>query len=170
LKIKTIDIPDKEALKERYGDFEVDYEALILFREKFTADEIIEFVINHKNFKSEWSDIGMSIFEGDALKFCNAINSLLVTWDQLALENYIKLLSNNPGDFVLEYISIKLNQCDFPNREIMLGFVDRIKKEFPMLVKYFDRVRETYTYDLKNKIPSLLRKKATPAEELRKQE
>lgn len=166
------DIPGKESLREVINDIETNFDVLVPLREKYTAEEIIEYVVNHKYFKTDsWSNLNTSTLDGEGLKFCNAIQSLLVTWDIIAIESFKRLLSFNPGGFALEYLASLLHDCssnDFPS-ETLLNFLKQVESEYPTLDHYFKRMRtiEKLEYLIKHSRPARPWKKATPAEELR---
>lgn len=174
MKVELKDIPGEEALIEvPPGELVVNYNKLVPFREKFTAEEIISFIVDHELFKVDsWEDLpklGFNTLKGDGLRFCHAIKSLLVTWDARALEHYEKLFSYKPGGFVIEYISYALVDCAFPKVKAMKNFVHKIQEKSPKIAKYFDPVKETYEHYLKvgDAYTKKQREFAKPAEEFR---
>lgn len=171
MKLESKNIPAEESLIEvPPGELVTNYNTLVPFREKFTASEIIEYIISHKYFKLEsWSQLGTTTIEGEGLKFCNAIKSLLVTWDKTALDNIEKILLQEPGGFVMDYIPCILIDCNFPNASAIVSFVEDINANNTRFVKHFSKVKEKYEYFLKNNVSYNTQiTTAIPAEELRK--
>ncbi len=169
MKLDPKDIPKEESLL--YSDeYSVDYNKLIPVREKYTAKEISDFLVNHYYFKAKSFTENKKWDEDEILTFLNALKSLIVTWDQSALNEYESLMSQLPGNIVKEFISYNLIYSDFPDRKMLIDFAKKIKKRYPDSLKYFEQVIGSVEEYIRHKRPLKQWKKATPAEELRKKE
>lgn len=167
MKLDPKDIPKKESLLY-LDEYSVDYNKLIPLREKYTAQEISDFLISHDYFKAKSFTENKKWNEDEVLTFLNALKSLIVTWDQSALNEYENLLFKSPGSIVKEFIAYNLIYSDFPDKEMLLNFASKIKQKYPNCSKQFEKVIESIGENIKHKKLVKQWKKATPAEELRK--
>lgn len=177
MKVDPKDIPTSESLLEIRDEIEINFDSLISFREKYTADEIIDYIANHNyftvdNYPKKMKDEGY--YKGEPLAYCNAIKSLIVTWDQLALESYEKLLLLKPGLFTTKQVVFSLLDSAFHDENLLMAFAERIRVgiESGTIAKYTNmfglgKSPEDFV-NHRRFAPPQQWKKATPAEELRK--
>lgn len=159
------DIPCKEVLRDFSGSISVDLDLLIPFREKFTSGEIIEFISKNELLKSNERFIDPT--SEDAIVYNNCLLSLFVTWDAKALEAIKKIFLLNPGLYTLRKLFFELKYSKFPEKEMLLNFLNSLIKEFPEIKEPIEEssIIESLEYDLANGVIPLKLKRAIPPEE-----
>lgn len=167
--IKYDDIPKNEVLDNVAHSMETNYQKLIPFREKYTKDEIIEYLINHDYFVQNNIPSNIAPFSNDYLSYINPLKSLITTWDLVALNTYKKIIQHNPGNFTLKNIVYVFMYSDFPNRKLLLIFIKDLQKEFPQYSNLFDETVEMLEAFIKANRPSLITERAIPHEERKSQ-
>lgn len=162
------DIPLSEVLANTKGEFLVRYDDLIPFREKYTVQEITEFIISSKFFSSEPNLINP--YSDELIAFSNCLASLLVTWDKNSLDSIYNLISRDPSNYTLNEIFYHFFCSKFPEKKLLLDFINELSNRFPRIKNALKEsgLVEQLEFDLANNVIPLKRKRAIPPEEREK--
>lgn len=160
------DIPKKEVLQEKANSLDVNFGALIDFRQKYNGKEITDFIINHKYFKkNSYSEISEDPYSNEVLIFLNAISSLMVTYDEIALQYFESVLKMDPGDLVVKHVDYIFLRAPFPDYKKLYNFILVLKQKLRLKENSFSEPLELLSYYISCKKNPTTPKRATPPEE-----
>ena len=168
MSIKQSDIPSKDSFKIVAGEILINYNSLIQFREKFTAEQIIERISLDPLFKLD--SFPKNPYSDDVIIFSNCIGGLLVTWDEVALASIHQVVLKNPATYALEEIFHQLSNSKFPEKKLLLNFCNELIKEIPKIKTVIKKIGliEQLEFDLANGVVPLKLKRAVSPEEREK--